>query len=351
MRHVRTLYTALLAACVLGAVTSANAYASEFKAPEFGRCIKTAKGFTGAGFSDAGCTSVVASDAKYEWQPGPGPKPGFTTTARYKPGPVTKKCIVAKHYEERVGYWAGKAKEAEEAAAVAAPPLKERLEEEARKDREKQKEYEEKANKKYAETGLPNPRVECPILIEDEAEGAEPVVLETESGTRVECEGLSGSGKYTGLKTVGEVSTTFTGCEVGETGIKCTSPGAVEGEIKPAALKGELGVIKTEGKAVNNEIGIDLAPESGSTAAQFKCAFASITVTGSIIHEVVTNRMLASESEKFLQKNGQQRPEKFEGQPADVLYSQLGESEPEQAGEGLLSKLKNEEKMEVNSTV
>jgi hypothetical protein len=147
MRHVRTLYTALLAACVLGAVTSANAYASEFKAPEFGRCIKTAKGFTGAGFSDAGCTSVVASDAKYEWQPGPGPKPGFTTTARYKPGPVTKKCIVAKHYEERVGYWAGKAKEAEEAAAVAAPPLKERLEEEARKDREKQKNTKKKPTK------------------------------------------------------------------------------------------------------------------------------------------------------------------------------------------------------------
>lgn len=348
MRHVRVLSAALLLALAISIVGAASAYAGP---PEFGRCVKTAKGYIAPGWSDSNCTDAVPNDAKYEWIPGPPPSPGFTITARYKPGPVTKKCILANRYEEKAAYYKKLAEENEEGARLAEKggeqPLAAALWKKAEEDRKKQKEYEEKAKKKYEETELPSPRSECPILIEDEAESAEPVVLETVSGLAVECEKLAGSGEYTSTKTVNKVNTTFTGCAVSETTLKCTSPGAAEGEIKPDSLKGELGVIKAEGKPINDEIGVDLTPEFGTTIAEFECAGVKAKVTGSVIHEVVTNRMLAAENEKLFQRNGYQRPEKFEGQPADVLSVQIGEEEPEQAGMGLLSKLKNEEKIEV----
>jgi hypothetical protein len=48
--------------------------------PELGRCIKkTLAG--GTGYSNATCTTTTSgSTAKYEWQPGPGAKPSFTST-------------------------------------------------------------------------------------------------------------------------------------------------------------------------------------------------------------------------------------------------------------------------------
>jgi hypothetical protein len=352
MRRVKVLCMAVLAAFVITAVVSSSAWAEP---PEFGRCVKTAKGYAGYGYSDSGCTTAVAKDAKYEWIPGPNTEPGaeprFTTSARYKPGPITKKCILAKRYEEKGAYYKKLAEEDEEAARIAESKgeasLAKRLWEEAEKNRKKQKEYEEKAKRKYEETKLPNAKEECETLIEDESESAEPVVLESVSGLAVECENLSGSGEYVSTKKVGDLKTTFTGCEVAETAIKCTSPGAKEGEIIPGTMQGELGVIKREGNPVNNAIGVDLRGESGSTIAEFDCGPFVAKVTGSVIHEVVTNRMIASENEKLVQKNGYQRPEKFEGLPADVLSVQLGESAPEQAGMGLLSKLKNDEKIEV----
>lgn len=217
MRQMRVLCAAVLAACVISAVTSAGASALP---PEFGRCVKTVKGYTGFGYSDSGCTNGVAKDAKYEWLPGPGPDPHFTTSARYRPGPITKLCIGARNYEEKATEDGHIAEEYEIAAAAAPPPLKEELEKKAKEYREKQKIAGEKSTKKYGETELPHPIEECVILIAEESEGAEPVVLETVSGLAVECEKLSGSGEYTGTKTVGNVNTTFTGCEVSETALK-----------------------------------------------------------------------------------------------------------------------------------
>jgi hypothetical protein len=47
-------------------------------APELGRCIKKAKA-EGAGYSNVGCTATTGGLAKYEWAPGPGVKPSFTS--------------------------------------------------------------------------------------------------------------------------------------------------------------------------------------------------------------------------------------------------------------------------------
>jgi hypothetical protein len=50
-------------------------------AAEYGRCIKKGT-VASSGYSDAGCTKAVTSDAHYEWAPGPGPKYRFTTKSK-----------------------------------------------------------------------------------------------------------------------------------------------------------------------------------------------------------------------------------------------------------------------------
>ncbi len=57
------------------------------------------------------------------------------------------------------------------------------------------------------------------------------VKLETVKGSKVTCTGETGSGEYTGLKTVGDVVLTLTGCEIAGGKAKCASSGAAAGEI------------------------------------------------------------------------------------------------------------------------
>jgi hypothetical protein len=61
--------------------------------------------------------------------------------------------------------------------------------------------------------------------------------------------------------------------------------------------------------------------------------------------------MLLEENEKFVQSKGLQKPENFDGGEKDVLESSVDGGAPEQAGESLLTKLYNEEKIEVNTAV
>jgi hypothetical protein len=70
MRFVRCALV-VLGSLVVIAATSAAASA---EAPEFGRCVKQA----GGRYANAGCTATVAGSQRYEWEPGPGPKPRFT---------------------------------------------------------------------------------------------------------------------------------------------------------------------------------------------------------------------------------------------------------------------------------
>ena len=68
-----------------------------------------------------------------------------------------------------------------------------------------------------------------------------------------------------------------------------------------------------------------------------------------MIHQVTANKMVLEETEKFVQSKGLQKPENFDGGPQDVLESSLEGAKPVQAGEGLLTKLINEEKIELST--
>jgi hypothetical protein len=310
MTRLKTLAICLVAVFAIGVVAAATASA---ETPEFGRCIKKAPKTEGAGFSNAGCTNAVSSGAKYEWKAGPGENPHFTSTARFVGTANYKHCLLASEEEGRGNY-----KRAEEI---------------------------------YAKYGLSKSICE-PILAEKEAD--EPALLETTSGLRVECSGVSSTGEYsmTNTQQVANVKTTFTGCEFDETGLTCQSAGAASGEVLTSTLDGTLGVIKKEPSPLNTTVGLALYPASGEVVAELECAgFAKTVVTGSVIHQVATNKMVSEEVEKFLQRKGIQKPESFEGAAQDVLFSAINGGTPVQAGEALLTTLVNVEKIEVNTVV
>jgi hypothetical protein len=313
MRRIRLVGLCVLAALAIGAVATATASA---EAPEFGRCVKKAvKG--GSGFSDSRCTEAASSEAKFEWIPGPGAKAKFRSEARFV---LTAKDQVCVKWHALVE--AGKT---EEAAALLA------------RHHYTAKECEET----LAENG-------------GKGEALEPAVLETVNGERVECSGVKATGEYTSAKTV-SVNSTFTGCEAERFGLTapCTSPGAGSGEVVDSPLEGVVGLIKKESLPTSSTAGIDLSAPSGKIA-EIECGpFFGITgkivVTGSVIHQVNTNKMLLEETEKFSQSKGLQKPENFDGGPPDVLESSLNGEPAVQAGEGLLTKLINEEKIELST--
>jgi hypothetical protein len=65
--------------CILAGLATEGAASASAAAPEFGRCVKVATG-TGV-YATGNCTSA-GGEQKYDWIPGPGPKPQFTLTVK-----------------------------------------------------------------------------------------------------------------------------------------------------------------------------------------------------------------------------------------------------------------------------
>jgi alpha-tubulin suppressor-like RCC1 family protein len=203
--------------------------------PEFGRCVKLAKGVKGR-YSTAGCTSsATAEKFGFEWEQGPGAKAGFTT--KFK--------------------------------------------------------------------------------------AATSVALETVGKKRIACTGETGKGEYTGLKSVGHVALTLTGCEL--PGQKCTTGGFAAGEIVTNTLEGELGWENKAKKAVALDL---LAAVSGQPVAAFTCGAAAVSISGSVLVKVAAGKTSATETLKYSGTAGKQKPEHFEGGPRDVLETSFKEGLP-----------------------
>jgi hypothetical protein len=330
MSRLRMIGLCLVAVVAIGAVAAASASA---EAPEYGRCIKKAK-TEGAGFSDANCNSAVGAEGKYEWIAGPGPKAKFTSVERFLFSGKYTQCLRARGEEEI-------AEEKRKQAETAPEPEKAKLIREA-------EEHERVAEEKRAKAKLN--KAECEALIEEEHAKA-PAVLQTVTGSTVTCGGVTSTGEYSGTKTVGNLVTTFTECSIG--GLACQSAGAEEGEIVTATLDGVLGVVQKEEPLTKTKvkIGLDLFPAEGTVVNEFNCSGFGVVVTGSVIHEVKANKMVLTETEKFTQSKGKQKPESFEGQPADVLETSIFGGPNEQSGLTLKGELTNEEKIEINTVV
>ncbi|HMD57118.1 MAG TPA: S53 family peptidase [Solirubrobacteraceae bacterium] len=174
-------------------------------------------------------------------------------------------------------------------------------------------------------------------------------VIETLARTDVTCTGASAGGEYVGRKTVASVIVTFTGCT--RAGVKCTSAGRSEGEVVTSALVGSLGVVSKSGEGpLKDAIGADLSPSSESVpVASFTCGASTVSVKGSVLDPVTSDKMLTKVTVKYAAAMGRQKPEGFEGLPRDVLEEAVGEAAFEQAALKLTMTETGEEPLEVNS--
>ena len=175
--------------------------------------------------------------------------------------------------------------------------------------------------------------------------------LETRNGTTVNCETETSGGEYTSPKTVGGVVVKFNGCQSG--GFKCKTVGTAEGELVTKTLEGVIGIEKKGATLKANKIAFDLFP-AGKTGLfiEFGCGPLSVKVQGSVLVPLKpTNKMESSLILKYTGTKGKQKPEKFEGQPVDVLESSLHELPFEQACQRITTVQTNEEKLELNTVV
>ncbi|HEV3046936.1 MAG TPA: hypothetical protein VGY13_06190 [Solirubrobacteraceae bacterium] len=340
MRRVGVFGLAVLA---LAAIAFGGAASASAQAPEYGRCVKKAKA-EGSGYTGATCAKEgTGKHAKYEWLAGPGPNAGFSWEGKSIYSERYRRCQRAISEEEV-------AREERRRAEAAGEPEAAELIKQAEA-------HETGSRQSYELAGNPGPaltREQCETLIESESARA-PAVLQTvpvaigkkKVSTRVACGGVSATGELSGAKSVADVTITFSECAV--RGTVCQSPGAQEGEIVSSALGGELGVVKVvKGKT---KLGISLAPAEETPFASFACGEQSVVVSGSTIREVESNHLNKVEPVHYNQSQGAQNPTGFLGAPQDVLSSSIGGAPAEQTGLSLKALQKNEEAVELNTSV
>ncbi|HEV7527267.1 MAG TPA: hypothetical protein VGO29_00030 [Solirubrobacteraceae bacterium] len=175
--------------------------------------------------------------------------------------------------------------------------------------------------------------------------------LETVGGTKITCTGETSTGEYTGLKTIGKMVATFTGCETSK--LKCESPGKPgEGVIVTSPLGGPIGFETEVSPASKDHLASELHSESGNVA-EFSCAGLPVVVKGSVLHKITANAMKLTATEKFTASKGEQKPDHFAGGTVDehTLESNTNGGPFEEAGQTITSILTNEEKVEANSVV
>lgn len=179
--------------------------------------------------------------------------------------------------------------------------------------------------------------------------------LETVSKLGVHCTSETSTGEYVGTKEVKNIIVKFKGCE--SASFTCTSPGHEVGELETNTLEGIVAFAKG-GKAALKTV-FDLFP-AGKTGLfiEFACvSIAAVKVEGSILVPVPSDKMLLEGELKYIAKAGHQKPEEYENASGevfkDVLMSEfVGEGKGlEQAGQTITTKLKNEEKLELNAVV
>jgi hypothetical protein len=245
---------------VVLAMSGVAAASASAEPPEFGRCVKVAKG-TGS-FKSANCTASLAS-GNYEWLPGPGVSNKFTTMSKA---------------------------------------------------------------------------------------GTFVVLSETVGGSKLICGAQTSTGEYTSTKGVSNVLWRFTGCE--SSGGKANTPGQPEGVVVSRPLDGTLGIIKSGETPKQNKLGLDLFPqEPGGRVFEIVINGIFIVVRGSVIVPVTATKMQLTSTLKFAQAKGKQKPERFEGEPTDVLEMNVNGGSFEQDGLAFEAIQTNEKPIEANPVV
>jgi hypothetical protein len=142
----------------------------------------------------------------------------------------------------------------------------------------------------------------------------------------VTCTAFKDSGTVDTPKHEKNVLSIFTGCV--SVGKKCSSPLAKIGEIKTFKLEGGIGYIS----AAEHRAGTDLKAEGGGLLAEFACTNKAkgekaleIKVKGSVIGEITPVNTLSKVSNTVfvVDAEQEQKYKNLEGQPEDILLSEI----------------------------
>ncbi len=180
-------------------------------------------------------------------------------------------------------------------------------------------------------------------------------VLEDKKGEIVACTDTSGGGEYVASKSVANVVLKFTGCAQGKgkKAVKCTTPGAAEGELDTAVLEGGLG-FDAEGEE-GDKVALELLPAvEGQAFLSFTCGSTPVTVTGGVFGGIgAVGTPKPSFTVKYAGANGKQRIDGFETEPGETLAleASIGEGPLEKANIVAGLKLGSAEALEINTVV
>ncbi|HUH80786.1 MAG TPA: IPT/TIG domain-containing protein, partial [Solirubrobacteraceae bacterium] len=201
---------------------------------------------------------------------------------------------------------------------------------------------------------LPGPGPK-PTVIAKSVRG-EQIKFETVSGKVVECTNTAKlTGHYANAKVISDVVIHFTGCKngikEGHTGTSCKGLGENEreGNITTATLTAQLGIVKTEPKPEEDQVGLAVGAPGNGKFMEFECQHTRyVWRGGAILPFKLTDRMLKKAKLKFFEDRGHQSIESFENETKFVLSAQIGAAPAEQGAMLLTIELANKEKMEVN---
>ncbi len=178
------------------------------------------------------------------------------------------------------------------------------------------------------------------------------IKFETVGRKEVLCGSAKLTGTYSNSKSITDVVLSFVGCKNGvpsSGGGPCTTAGEKTGHVKTQPLTAELGIVKTEPKPEEDEVGFAIGAPGGGTVTEFECAGVPYVLRGgAILPYKYTDRMLKAAKLKLLEDKGHQNIESFENEPQFVLSAQIGAFAAEQAGIVLTLEMTSKEKLEVN---
>jgi hypothetical protein len=192
-----------------------------------------------------------------------------------------------------------------------------------------------------------------PVKFESEMPSGDKATLESEKKSKVVCTKEHSVGEIGNAHEVKKVVATFENCEF--SGLKCSTKGSAEGEIVTVPMDGGIGYEKEGTKGhLNAKLAEELKPESGTLFVTFECVGTEIKVKGSILHPISDNKMVSTETEKFTQSKGVNKPNHYLGEPEHThdLEAKFGATaEYEHSGQTVTTKTTFEEKIEANAVV
>jgi hypothetical protein len=185
--------------------------------------------------------------------------------------------------------------------------------------------------------------------VKGKAVKGEPIVFETVGNKIVKCEvNAKLTGAFTTAKLMSNIQIHFTGCKNFNPNT-CQNVGAKAGNVTTNSLTGQLGIIKTEPEAKEDQVGFAIGAPGNGIFMEFECGETLYVFRGeAILPFKLTDRMVKKAKLKFFEDKGLQSVESFENEPKAVLSAKIGAGPVEQAGIILTFELISKEKFEVN---